>query len=297
MRIGLKGLLLALAIAATPAIASAQSALPDADPAIWVVKDSDTTIYLFGTFHLLDGKSEWFNDEVRTAFDASQEVVLEAIPSENPMELQSLVLKLAVDPNGRTLSSKLTPELLRKLNDQLSPIGMSAAALDAMEPWFVTTLLAVRSLQKVGLTGDVGAEAVISKAAKEAGKPLGALESVEFQLQLFDQIPEDLQVKMLQVSLEEIDEIDDVLTPMLAAWSSGDVEGFARIFHEDMLKYPELYDLLLADRNKSWADWIQQRLDKPGTVFIAVGAGHLAGKDNVQEQLKARGIASARVRP
>ena len=61
--------------AAAPAAATA--ALPDADPAIWVVKDPDTTIYLFGTFHALDGKSDWFNEEVKTAFDASSELVLE----------------------------------------------------------------------------------------------------------------------------------------------------------------------------------------------------------------------------
>src|SRR3990170_2122414 len=71
--------LAAAGIWASAAPANAPPRLPDADPAIWVVNDHDTTIYLFGTFHALDGKSAWFNDEVRTAFAASDELVLETV--------------------------------------------------------------------------------------------------------------------------------------------------------------------------------------------------------------------------
>jgi uncharacterized protein len=291
----MKRLLLAIAFGAC-GIAGAQS-LPDADPALWVAKDKDTTLYLFGTFHLLDGKSDWFNDEVKTAFDASQEVVLEAVPPENPLESQSLVVKYAMDPAGKTLSSKLPPEVKKKLDEQLAMMGIPAAALEPMEPWFVTTMLSVLSLQKLGLDGELGAEAVIGKAAAAAGKSLSALESVELQLRMFDQLPEPLQVEMLRVSLDQLDEMEDVLKPLLAAWYSGDIETFTRIFNEELNDSPELYDILLTRRNTAWAEWIDQRMDKPGTVFIAVGAGHLAGKDNVQDLLKARGIEAVRVRP
>lgn len=292
----MKRMLLAIALAVS-GIAGAQSTLPDADPAIWVVKDEDTTIYLFGTFHLLDGRSDWFNDEVKAAFDASQEVVLEAVPPEDPGQMQSLVVRYAVDPGGRTLSSKLPPELMARLDGQLAAMGMSAASLEPMEPWFVTTLLSVLGLQKLGLTGEFGAEAVIGKAAAAAGKPVGALESVEFQLRLFDELPEKLQIEMLQASIDQLAGLEDVLKPMLAAWSSGDVETFTRIFHDELAGYPELYDILLTRRNAAWAEWIEQRLGKPGSVFIAVGAGHLAGRDSVQDLLKARGIAAERVLP
>ena len=96
----------ALAQAPAPAgrrAAPAAAPLPDADPALWVVRDADTTIYLFGTFHLLDGRP-WFNDEVKTAFDASDELVMEAILPEDPAALQPMVLRYAIDPSGRTLS-------------------------------------------------------------------------------------------------------------------------------------------------------------------------------------------------
>ena len=283
----MKTLLLSLVLAA---------ALPDADPAVWVVRDDDTTIYLFGTFHLLDGKSDWFNDEVKAAFEASQEVVLEAVPPENPLELQSMVMKYAMDANGRTLSSRVPPALMTKLDAQLTAMGVPLAMLEPMDPWFVTNMLAVRSLQKLGLTGEHGAEAVISTAAAQAGIPLRALEGFEFQIRLFDAMPEKLQVEMLRMSIEELEEIDDVLKPMLAAWSRGDVETFAGLFNEELTDSPELYDIMLTRRNTAWAEWIEKRLEKPGTIFMAVGAGHLAGKDSVQEYLKARGVQATRFR-
>ena len=111
-----------LATVALPTVACAApapaAALPDADPALWVVKDADTTVYLFGTFHALDGKTDWFNDEVKVAFDKSSEVYLEAILPDNPAEMQPMVMKYGLDPSGKKLSAKLTPELKAKFERQ-----------------------------------------------------------------------------------------------------------------------------------------------------------------------------------
>src|SRR3954467_9076017 len=71
--------------AASPTAAPASPA--NADPAIFVVRDADTTVYLFGTFHALDGKTEWFNDQVKTAFDRSNELVLETVIPEGPIKI------------------------------------------------------------------------------------------------------------------------------------------------------------------------------------------------------------------
>ncbi|MDT9599585.1 TraB/GumN family protein [Sphingosinicella rhizophila] len=285
----------ALALTATPAVST--PALPDADPAIWAVKDEDTTIYLFGTFHLLDGKRDWFNDEVKAAFDASQEVVLEAIIPDDPAMLQPLIVKYAMDPAGRTLSSRLEPALKDRLKQQLAALGIPAEALEPMEPWFVSTMLASASAQKLGMSGEHGAEALITKAARAAGKPVDEIEGLEFQLSLFDTVPENLQIAMLSETIGQLAEIDEMFAPMVAAWAAGDTETVARFMNEGMDETPELFDIMLTNRNAAWAEWIDQRLDRPGTVFMAVGAGHLAGKNSVQDLLLRRGIQSARVRP
>ncbi|HEX9932047.1 MAG TPA: TraB/GumN family protein, partial [Allosphingosinicella sp.] len=144
----MKKLLLAalMALAPAPALAAetpapAPAPRTDADPALWVVRDADTTIYMFGTFHLLDGRRDWFNDEVRAAFDRSSELVLEARMPENQAELEPLFHRYAIDPSGRRLSQRLGEEENRALAAALASAGVPAAALDRFEPWFVTMTL------------------------------------------------------------------------------------------------------------------------------------------------------------
>ena len=137
-----------VAVASPPAPAAA--ALPDADPALWVVRDADTTIYLFGTFHLLDGRP-WFNDEVKTAFDASDELVMEAILPEDPCRCSPMIMRYAVDHTGRTLSGRLTAAENAALARALTPLGLPAAAFDRFEPWFASMMLSVTAAQRLGL--------------------------------------------------------------------------------------------------------------------------------------------------
>ena len=121
----MKTLRLAAALAAVliPGLPASAATLPDADPALWVVKDHDTTIYLFGTFHVLDGKADWFNDEVRQAFDRSDDLVVEALIPEDPSTLAPIIGKYAMAKSGEPLTKRLSPEgqakLLKIINDVL----------------------------------------------------------------------------------------------------------------------------------------------------------------------------------
>jgi len=277
--------------AATPAPAAPAPALPDADPALWVVRDADTTIYLFGTFHLLDGRP-WFNDEVKAAFDASNELVMEAALPEDLASLQPMVMRYAAS-DGRTLSSRLNAEQNAALARVLSGMGAPPAAFESYDPWFVSTTLALLAAQRLGIQGSNGPETVMSAAARARNLPIGELEGFEFQFRMLDSLSEAMQVEMLMETLEKNDELDGMLAPMLAAWSAGDVDRLARLMNEG-IEAP-LYRIMFTDRNATWAGWIQQRMARPGTVFVAVGAGHLAGDHSVQAALRARGIAAERV--
>lgn len=283
-----------LAAVTFPAAASAE-ALPNVSPAMWVVKDADTTIYMFGTFHMLDGKRDWFNDEVKTAFDASSELVLETLLPENPAEMQPLILKYAVDNSGKTLSQKLTPAVKAKLDKELLPLGMPPQATEVLEPWFISMTLAQVGAQKLGLKPEFGPETVLRTAAKERGKSVGQLETVEFQIATMDGVPESEQVLGVTQTIEKMDEMGKSFAPMIDAWSSGNTEGLARLMNEGVDKMPGLRKALFVDRNAKWADWVGQRLEKPGIVFMAVGAGHLAGPDSVQDFLAKKGIKAAKV--
>jgi uncharacterized protein len=281
--------------AAAPAPAASAAALPDADPAIWVVKDPDTTIYLFGTFHALDGKSDWFNEEVKDAFDKSSEVVLELPPMEDKAALQPVIMKYAMDASGKPLSEKLSPAAKEKFAKVLGEMGAPPAAFDKFRPFFAALTVIMAGAQKIGMTGEQGAEAILTKAAKDGKKPISGLETVDYQMSLFANLSEADQIKMLEETLSEIDKLGEMFAEMNKHWTSGDAEEMARLMNEMNDQSPAMYKTLLTDRNANWAEWIDKRLDKPGVVFMGVGAGHLGGKDSVQDLLAKRGIKSQRI--
>jgi uncharacterized protein YbaP (TraB family) len=302
----------ALALAGTPALAfqaapapAAQSAppapasapLPDANPALWVVRDADTTIYLFGTFHLLDGRP-WFNDEVRTAFDASDELVMEAILPEDPTSVAPMIMRYAVDPGHRRLSDRLTRAQNAALARALTAAGVPPTAFDRFEPWFVSMTLAVVGAQRLGIGSGSGPETVLTTAAHARHIPIRELEGIEWQIRMLDGMPEAQQLAQLRETLAQNDELPGRLAPMLAAWSRGDVARLARLMDADEHDSPidrALHNMLFTNRNAVWAAWIRNRLARPGTVFLAVGAGHLAGRDSVIADLRAQGIQVTRV--
>ena len=125
---------------------------------------------------------------------------------------------------------------------------------------------------------------------------MGELESFEWQMSLFDTLPEEQQLAMLKGYLDEMDKADAFIPAMMESWAAGDTEKLASLMNEALKDDPKLAKLLLADRNAKWADWIQKRMAQPGTVFVAVGAGHLGGKDSVQDYLAKKGLKTERVK-
>jgi uncharacterized protein YbaP (TraB family) len=285
----------ALAAANTQGAPAQAPALPDADPAIWVVADEDTTIYLFGTFHVLDGKADWFNEEVKTAFDRSKEIVLEAKLPDDPASIAPLIQKFALDPSGKPLSEKLSPEARKTLHALLAKAGAPANAFDKFKPGFASLSLAMIPYQAAGMSPDKGTEKTLTDAAKAAGKPIDELEGFENQLKMIDSIPERAHLRSMEQFLAKLDEAPALVSKMVTYWNAGNAEGFAQLLNEMQADSPESYKVMMSDRNAAWADWVDKRLDRPGTVFVAVGTGHLAGKDSVQSYLAKRKIASRRI--
>lgn len=283
-----------VAIAAEPAPVAA-TALTDADPALWVVKDEDTTIYLFGTVHVLKPGLSWFDEAVKDAFDKSDEMMLEIVMPEDQNAVARTMMPLAMDQSGKTIPSRLTADQLKAYQAAIVSVGLPANAFDNFEPWFPAMTLSVLPLTKLGYDPEQGAEKLLTKFAKADAKPVSGLETLEEQLGFFDQLPDTQQVAFLNTVVRDMDKLGPMLDKMVALWAKGDPDGLAVAMNESMAATPELAKTLLYDRNARWADQIKTRLDKPGTVFIAVGAGHLAGEKSVQDYLKAQGLTATRV--
>ena len=305
MRISLRNIARTLVPAAVlltaPACAQAPVAVESAPvaarsgPALWKVADEDTTIYLFGTVHVLPEGGEWFDERIAGALAASQSIVTELPPSvlSDPAS-QQIIMGFAMLPPEQSLRTLLTDEQRATYEAALTKLKIPPQAFDRFEPWFAAMTLSMLPLLQNGYKVDSGVEKVLESKAG-ANIERGAVETLESQMKLFDELPADVQAAYLASVAEKVDQVVPSLNDMVAAWSAGDADRLAALMNESLKDDPALADRLLYARNRTWAQWIADRLDQPGTVFMAVGAGHLAGSESVQAALAKRGIQSLRV--
>jgi uncharacterized protein YbaP (TraB family) len=263
-------------------------------PALWKLSDEDTTIYLFGTFHALKEDVKWFEGAVREAYEAADEVALEATDTQDAQRMAQLVMKYAVDPQGRSLSSVIGEDNAQALREKLATLNISLQQIEPMEPWMAVMSVAQLQMQAAGFDANYGVDVVLQNNAADAGKVLTGIEGAEAQLAMLDGFPEQQQIEWLELTLRDWDESGELLDDLLSSWASGNVADFARQMIDSMDEVPDLTQALLTDRNEGFADWNETRMAQPGTVFFAVGAGHLAGEDSVQDFLCERGLTAQR---
>lgn len=288
------GLLLIGAFAPdAPALARPASA--SASPALWQVKDADTTIYLFGTVHVMKPGIDWFRGGIRQAFDRSDELVVEIVEPDDPQAMGQTMATKALSRDGTRLSDRLEPTAREKYLAAMAANGLPAETFEMFDPWMAGMILSVAPLERLGYRNDLGAEKTLTAAAKAAGKPVDALETVEQQIDFFANLPIPQQVAFLNATVDGLPDLEGEFASLLDSWRTGQPEKLAAEMNESLKATPELAKVLLLQRNANWARWIKARMDKPGTVFIAVGAGHLAGDGSVQAQLDAIGLRAKRV--
>ncbi|MEP3421208.1 MAG: TraB/GumN family protein [Erythrobacter sp.] len=290
-------------MAATPALAEAHTEaqpivteLPSGPegPALWKVSDEDTTIYLFGTVHALPDDIVWYDAEIDAALNSSDTVVTEIkMDPASEAAMQQLSMQKGLSADGTNLRSLLDEEQTAAYEAAVAQLGLPIEALDALEPWLAGLTLGVLPLVQQGYNLEAGVDKVI--LSKAGDTPQDALETAEFQLGLFDGLPQEQQIEFMMAAVEGIDEAAKILNSMVAEWVEGDAEGLAAVMNENM-DDEGFAETLLYNRNANWAEWIETRLETtPGTVFIAVGAGHLAGERSVQDYLAEREIETTRV--
>lgn len=265
-----------------------------ASPALWKVADADTTIYLFGTVHLLPKGEPVLTGPVKAAFDKSDTLALEVILPADPRAAAQVMLKRGIAVGLPPIDQRIDPARRSALTASIKRLGLPDAMLPNMETWLLALTLTQAQIVSLGLDADSGVEAVLRAAAK--GKALVGLETLDQQLALFDTLPESDQRALLASTVDELSTMQTELNEMLASWRSGDTERLGRLINDDLQASPGLTKTLLVDRNARFADWVKARLTTPGTVMLAVGAGHLAGPDSVQAMLARRGLKAERVK-
>ncbi|MBD7941563.1 TraB/GumN family protein [Brevundimonas guildfordensis] len=289
----------------TPAFAQASPAAdPDAvvaapagsGPRLWVVKDEDSTLYLFGTVHVLKPETPWGSARLDRAFASADEYWFEIADLNDMAAAVPLIQAKGVSPD-RPLSSLLTAEELADLDAAARTIGATAAQLDQLRPWFAALQLAMASITKAGYLPQNGGDQVLHARAAATGKAIKGFETMPQQIGFIADMSEEAQLAMLRSGLKEFDQAPEFLGRMVSAWASGDVDGLDALIGQEMkAQSPEMYDVMLTRRNADWTNQIVTLLEGSGTAFISVGAGHLAGADSVQAMLAKRGVAVEEVR-
>lgn len=307
----LRGLGPALALMlAMPAAAEEAPRTATPRPAIWLLQDADTKIYLFGTVHILPPGLNWRSPALERVIGESDELVLEidAAEMENPDPAALARMSLGkIAP----LAWRVSPDRREGLRGLLATSGLPEEGFAAMQTWAAAMTISVAQLAQAyseeddpdaALAASAGAEEALTAAFRERGRPISGVETIDLQLGVFAGLPFAAQREMLEEMVDAYNAEQDRGADAVAAlglgeadeegWLTGDLDGIAAEMEE---LSPLLYDVLLTRRNRNWTDWLIRRLDRPGTVLFAVGAGHLAGRDSVQSMLAARGFTVTRV--
>jgi uncharacterized protein YbaP (TraB family) len=277
-----------LALASAPAAEA--KALHAAGPALWAVSDADTTIYLFGTIHLLPQNYQWRTAKFDHAVTSSQQLMIETIVDQkNPGKMMGTLAGMGFAKGLPPLSQRVSPDKQAALATAIQKSGVPGPVFDQMKTWTAAVILLGVQYRELGLKGVEGVETVLRDNFTGAGKPVGELETNVEQLSFFDQLPEDSQRMLLEGSIEQPAQANEEFAAMLKAWARGDVEAISRTFDQELAASPELKNALIKQRNANWSKWIERRMAEPGAIMIAVGAGHLAGPESVISLLKKDG--------
>jgi uncharacterized protein YbaP (TraB family) len=289
--VGAAALLMASACASAPE-APAPSAFA---PALFVARDADSTIYLYGTIHLRRPGGDWGGENAKAALASAEELWTEMILGpETDAAVQQLVFAHGFSPD-RPLSSRLTADEFARLTEVVEGLGLPVAHVDAMRPWLAALTLAMLPMREAGYDPAHGIDEAINAAAGDA-MPRHAFETAEQQMGFFANMSEDVQMQMLRDAMDDAAQGAELLDEMSLAWERGDLAALDRLLVDEFkAEAPEAYDVIFTRRNLAWTNTLMAELEGSGVDFIAVGAGHLVGDEGLVALLRARGVQVERV--
>lgn len=266
-----------------------------ADLLMWQIADEDSRVYLLGSIHFLPKDYGPLPAPVMEAFAQSERVVFETdldVVGHPAFALQ--LLEFSTYPEGRSLEQSLSPELFRRTRQHLVSLGIPAALSERLRPWFVTLLLSTAAAVNQGLDPGQGVDAQLFAAAKEAKKSIQFLESAVFQIRLLADLNEAQQIALLEQTLDEIDNLTEVIALMIVAWEQGDKEALDTLLNQMKREETALYERLVLTRNRNWLSPVRKLLALESDVLMVVGAGHLVGEGSLINLLEEAGLGPVR---
>lgn len=256
---------------------------------VWKVTQGEHSLYLGGTCHMLRSSDFPLPEEFDHAYASADRLIFEVDPRrmEDPQVGMQLMMQSRYT-DGRTLKDVLSPEAYNALAKQGEKSGLPIAILEGLKPGMAVMMISLQELIKIGATEE-GVDMIYAKRAKKDGKPIGSLETVEFQIEMVTSLGEGLESDFVLYSLQDLEQIEKFFDDLIRSWRTGDSAAITKLFVEDMQEFPDIYAKLIVDRNQNWLKQIKPLLNTPDTELILVGAGHLVGPDGLIEKLTTAG--------
>lgn len=270
--------------------------LTDARPALWHMQKDGREAWLFGTIHAVPTNARWMTPAIEKAIDRSDWLWLEVTGLDDERASLAIFERLGRGGGLPPLISRLDPTDRKRLAGLVAEDAQLASGLDSYESWAAALLINARASAGEGFSSRKAGEAVFTAAFGTAGKPAAGLETIEGQLRFFDHLPEPAQRALLAQAIRDAGGSAQLLTELYRDWSQGNMDAIGRLFVAGLGQQPALRSMLVDQRNARWASQIDAIMARHSAVpFIAVGAGHLAGKDNLRSLLEGRGWRLTRV--
>jgi uncharacterized protein len=257
---------------------------------LWKVNADQNSLYILGSIHLLNKEAYPLKQSIENAFEQTNKLILEFdLRSANSDRIQQLMLQKGASTDGTVLHQKVSKETYESVVMRAKELGVDIRLLNSFKPWIVATTMAAVKLQKLGFDAKLGIDQYFADRAIRSNKPIGGLETAEFQLGLLDQFSAKEQELLLRQSMNEMDHLERNVVEIVRAWKSGDVGSLEKHLLAAMRDYPEIHRKVIDDRNRRWLPEIEGLLAQGENALIVVGAAHLVGTNGVIQLLESRG--------
>jgi uncharacterized protein len=281
---------------------SATSSASQANPAnektlLWEIsgKGLKKPSFLYGTIHIIPKADYFMSEATKKAFDASQKVTFEINMKEmnNPMAMMSMMSKVMM-PNGKRLKDLINEDDYKLVKRRFDSLGMPIQMLERIKPMFLSVMVG-NDGEKMSLDGDGGMgkstsyEMEFMKMGETQNKEFSGLETVEFQMGIFDSIPYQAQAEMLVKTIKGGSSGNSDMKKMVDMYKAQDIDAMSQMLQSSEESELASYEnMLIINRNRNWIPIMAKTMAEKVT-FFAVGAGHLGGKEGVVNLLRREG--------
>jgi uncharacterized protein YbaP (TraB family) len=264
-----------------------------ADAPVWAIKGSHNTVYLAGSVHLLRAADAKLPAAFEKAYSDASALVMEIDMDDlDPMQAQGWMLENGLYGDDGSLSRTIGKARFEKVELQTNSLGIPVEAVERFKPWMAAMTLAQLQLMKLGFDPDSGVEKQLQQHAQGDRKEITGFETIQEQLGLLDRLSTPDQIKFLDLTLEEMHEMEGATDELLAAWRSGNAQKLADLLSKEYGAAPGLYATLVADRNRKWMPQIEKLLKSDKNYMVVVGTLHIVGRGGLLDLLRTDGFSS-----